>query len=83
MAMHRCPVCQAPLPFEHWRVLAEHAACQKPVPTAPEAGHAQEAGGVSLVAQGVDRLMRAVEGIVTAMNPSVDLEQKEQRGVDP
>jgi hypothetical protein len=76
MAMQpRCPVCREPLPFEHWRVLAEHAACQKPVLFAPEAGHAQESGGVSLVAEGVDRLMRAVEGIVTAMNPSVDIQK--------
>ena len=73
--MHRCPVCQAPLPLEHWRVLADHAACQKPVPLAPEAGHAQEGGAASLVAEGVDRLMRAVEGIVTAMNPSVDIQE--------
>jgi len=79
----RCPVCQTPLPFEHWRVLADHAVCQKPMPLAPEAGHAPEGGAASLVAQGVDRLMRAVEGVVTVMNPSVDLEPKEQGGVDP
>jgi hypothetical protein len=57
----RCPVCQAPLPDEHWRVLADHAACRKPVPSAPETGHAQEGG--------------AVESIVTAMNPSVDIQE--------
>jgi hypothetical protein len=53
------------------------------MPLAPEAGHAPEGGAASLVAQGVDRLMRAVEGVVTVMNPSVDLEPKEQGGVDP
>jgi hypothetical protein len=70
----RCPMCQAPLPFEHWRVLADHAVCQKPVPSAPEAGHAQKSGEVSFVAQGVDRLMHAVEVLVTAMNPSIDIQ---------
>ena len=76
--MHRCPVCRELLPFEHWHVLADHATCQKPVPLAPEAGHAQKSGEVSFVAQGVDRLMRAVEGIVTAMNPSIDIQESEK-----
>jgi hypothetical protein len=84
MAMQlQCPVCQELLPFEHWRVLADHAACQKPVPSAPEAGHAQEGGAVSFVTEGVDRLMRAVAGIVTAMNPGLDREQKEPHDVEP
>jgi len=76
MAMQpRCPVCREPLSFEHWHILADHAACQKPVTSAPEAGHAQEGGTVSPAAEGVDRLMRAVEGIVTAMNPSVNIQK--------
>jgi hypothetical protein len=79
----RCPVCQAPLSFEHWRVLADHAACQKPVPLAPEAGRSQDGGAVSRVAKGVNRLLSAVEGVVTAVHPSVDREPQEPRGVDP
>jgi hypothetical protein len=84
MAMQlRCPVCQAPLPFEHWRVLADHVVCQKLMPSAPETDHAQGGGAASRVAKGVNRLLSAVEGIVTAVNPDVDLEKEEQRGVDP
>ena len=56
--MHPCPVCREPLPNEHWRVLADHAACQRPVPSAPKADHLQESGGVSLVTQGINRLRK-------------------------
>jgi hypothetical protein len=68
-------VCQELLPFEHWRVLADHSACQKPVPLAPEAGRSQDGGAVSRVAKGVNRLLSAVEGVVTAINPSVDTQE--------
>jgi hypothetical protein len=73
--MHQCPVCREPLPNEHWRVLADHAACQRPAPLAPEADHLQESGGVSLVTQGINRLRNAVEGVVAAINPSIDIEK--------
>ena len=53
----------------------DHVACQKPVPLAPEAGHVQEGGAVSRVARGVNRLLSTVEGIVTAVNPSGDIQE--------
>jgi hypothetical protein len=76
--MHQCPMCRKPLPHEHWRVLADHAVCQKPVPLAPEADHSEESGGASLVAKGIDRLMTAVEGVVAAINPSVDTKKLDE-----
>jgi hypothetical protein len=73
--MQKCPICKEQLPNEHWRLLQDHAACQKPMPSAPKADHLQESGGASLVAQGIDRLMHAVEGVIAAINPNIDIEK--------
>jgi hypothetical protein len=34
-AMNLCPVCKAPLPWEWWKIFAEHTNCQPPAPPAP------------------------------------------------
>jgi hypothetical protein len=76
--MHQCPVCREQLPNEYWRILADHAACQRPVPSAPKADHLQESGGVSLVTQGINRLRNAVEEVVAAINPSIEIKKLDQ-----
>ena len=60
--MHQCPICREELPNAHWRVLADHTACQKPAP--PPEG--------SLITKGIDLLRSAVEGAIATMSPTAD-----------
>jgi hypothetical protein len=63
------------LPDEHWRVLADHTACQKPAPPAvpePEAERSEEMGERSLISKGLDRLRNAVEGAIATVSPNID-----------
>ena len=70
--MSQCPVCREELPHEHWRVFADHAACEKPVPPplpASDADRSDEVGEASLITKGVDLLRSAVEGAMTTISP--------------
>ena len=78
--MSQCPVCREELPHEHWRVFADHAACEKPVPPplpASDADRSDEVGEASLITKGIDHLMSAVEGVVAAMSPPTDPKKRD------
>jgi hypothetical protein len=73
--MDQCPVCREPLPNEHWRVFADHTACQKPVPPPPpepDADGSDEVGEASLITKGIDILRSAVEGAIATMSTPTD-----------
>ena len=73
--MTQCPMCREPLPNEHWRVLAEHTACQKPAPPPPrepEADRSEEVGEASVITKGIGLLRSAVEGAIATMSPNTD-----------
>jgi hypothetical protein len=79
--MHQCPVCRDQLPNEHWRVLVDHAACQKPAPPpppAPEADHSVEIAEASLLSKGVDRLRSVVEGAIATITTNTDAKELDQ-----
>ena len=74
--MYPCPVCREPLPDEHWRVLAEHATCQKPAllpPPEPEADRSAETAQASRISKGLDRLRSAVGEAIATISTSGDV----------